>query len=244
MQLISPDILIEARGLSPGACSFFLMVGMMLWGFGWRWHRFWIVFGITIAAGLIGLSAGRAAAGGQVMAVGILLAVSAGMLALELAKIVAFITGGTAAWIGSTSLLPGIQELWVVFLCGGLLGVVLYRLWTMLATSFIGLMLCWHILFVMAEQFAKFDGPKFAGQHGSAISGALITVTLLGVWVQSWTGRGIGANGMEEAKASDAHAEKPAKNKKEKHDDHGHDDHDEKAGPGMLRRMWNFANSQ
>ena len=33
------------------------------------------------------------------------------------------------------AVMPEAHELWAVFLCGGLVGVVLYRLWTMLATS-------------------------------------------------------------------------------------------------------------
>jgi len=194
MQLISPDILTDAQGLSPGAAGFLMLIGILLWGFGWRWHRFWVVFGMTLAAGLLGLSAGRAA-GGQVLAVGILLAISAGMLALELARIVSFITGGTAAWVASSSLLPGTQELWVVFLVGGLLGVLLYRLWTMLATSFVGLLLCWHTLLLMAEQFAQIDAPKIATQHAAALNGGLIGCTILGILVQAWTGRNIGPDG-------------------------------------------------
>jgi hypothetical protein len=229
MQLISPDVLAEARGLSPGACGFFLFVGSLLWAFGWRWHRFWIVFSITIAAGLIGLSAGRAAGGGQVLAVGILLAVAAGMLAMELSRIVAFFTGGTTAWMLCANLLPAVQELWVVFLCGGLLGVVLYRLWTMLATSFIGLLLSWHTLLVMAEDFAKFDSIKFAADNASAISGALVTVTLLGVFVQNKTGREAEPG---KAEGGEEKAEKPEKAEAPK-----------VPGSGTLKKAWKFATS-
>ena len=56
------------------------------------------------------------------MVVGVLLAVTAGMLALELARILAFLTGGVAAWAGAQTVLPQAQELWAVFLSGGLLG--------------------------------------------------------------------------------------------------------------------------
>ena len=90
MQFVHPDILAEARGLSIGATGFALLVGLLLWGLGWRWHRFWIVFGVTLTAGLVGLNAGQTV-GGQVLAVGILLAVAAGMMALEIARVLAFI---------------------------------------------------------------------------------------------------------------------------------------------------------
>jgi hypothetical protein len=217
MQLIAPEILIEARGLSPGAGGFLLLVGFFLWLFGWRWHRFWVVFGMTLTAGLLGLSAGRAA-GGQILAVGVLLALSAGMLALELARIVAFITGGTAAWVTSSALLPGTQELWVVFLCGGLLAIALYRLWTMLATSFLGLLICWHVLLVMAEQFAKIDSPKLAAEQAMAINGALVLATLLGVYVQSKTGRAVTEEGTLAPDESDEKNSK-AKSKAEPSED-------------------------
>jgi hypothetical protein len=187
MQLILPDVLTAARGLSPGAAGFLLLVGVLLWAVGWRWHRFWVVFGITLTAGLIGLTAGQSA-GGQVMVVGVLLAVAAGMLALELAKILAFATGGAAAWAAAQGVFPQVQELWAVFLSGGLIGVVLYQLWTMLTTSFLGVLVGWHAGFVLAEQFAKnFDAAKWVGEHTAALNGAVAVVTLLGVLMQRLT---------------------------------------------------------
>ena len=83
----------RGRGLSGAMLGTLGVLGCALWLFGWRWHRFWVVAGITLAAGLIGLNAARPA-GVQVIAVGILLAVAAGMMALELAKVVAFVAGG------------------------------------------------------------------------------------------------------------------------------------------------------
>ena len=144
MQLIAPDILAEARGLTAAMTGTICVLGFALWLFGWRWHRFWIVAGITLAAGLLGLNAGRAAGGTQVMAVGILLAVAAGMLALELAKVFAFVAGGCGAWLAVQWVFPQAQELWAVFLSGGLFGLLLYRLWTMLLTSLAGVLLASH----------------------------------------------------------------------------------------------------
>src|SRR5215213_4357130 len=100
MQLIVPEILAEARGLTSAMSGTLCVLGFALWLFGWRWHRFWIVSGITLAAGLLGLNTGRGAGGTQIMAVGILLAVSAGMMALELAKVFAFVAAGCGASLG------------------------------------------------------------------------------------------------------------------------------------------------
>ena len=187
MQLIVPDVLAAAKGLSLGACGFLLFVGLLLWAVGWRWHRFWVVFGITLAAGLVGLGAGKAAGGQQVMIVGVLLAVSAGMLALELAKVLSFVTGGIAAWVAVQAVLPQAQELWAVFLSGGLMGVVLYRFWTMLTTSFVGVLVSWHFAIVLIEEFTQMDMVTWVRDHTAALNGGVIAVSLLGVIVQSQT---------------------------------------------------------
>ena len=231
MQLISPDVLAEARGLSPGAAGFLLFVGFLLWAFGWRWHKFWVVFAITLASGLLGLTAGRSA-GTQVMVVGVLLAVAAGMLALELAKILAFVTGGVAAWVAAEAMLPQAQELWAVFMCGGLLGVALYRVWTMIATSFVGILVCWHSLLVMADSFVPLDAPSFAAEYASALNGGVLAAALLGVLVQARTGSEDGG-GKSEEKKDDGHA-KPAAHGK--NDAHGHGHHHDADGHAEVKK--------
>jgi hypothetical protein len=202
MQLILPDVLLAARGLSVGATAFLLVVGVCLWSLGWRWHRFWVVFGITLGAGIFGLQAGSAS-GGQVMVIGVLLAVTAGMMALELARILAFVTGGTAGWVAAQAVFPQAQELWAVFLSGGLLGVVLYQFWTMLTTSLAGAVVAGHAGLLLAESFAGFDAVAVATKHVVAVNGAVLIVCLIGVLVQ--------ARFMKESAAQPAAEEKSAK---------------------------------
>lgn len=214
MQLIQPDILAAGRGLSIGAGGFLVFVGLLLWAVGWRWHRFWVVFGITLTAGLIGLSAGRTAGGNQVMVVGILLAVSAGMLALELAKVISFATGGVAAWVATQAVFPQVQELWAIFLAGGLLGVVLYKLWTMLTTSLLGVLVTWHGAFLVAQEVSKSDLTSWVADHMMALNGGAIAVTVLGVAVQTLTAvppEPDAADALAERKAhADLHLHVPA----------------------------------
>lgn len=183
MTLIHPDILAEARGLSVGAAGFVFLVGILLWSLGWRWHRFWIVFGVTLAAGLIGLNAGRVV-GGQVLAVGILLAVTAGLMALELARVLAFVAGGIAAWIGVQSVLPAAREMWAVFLCGGLIGLLLYRLWTMLLTSSGGAILASYAVLILGELLFQNDAVSFAKDNTAALNATVITLAVSGVVIQ------------------------------------------------------------
>jgi|GEM_PF-455286 len=185
MHFIDPDVLMAARGLSQGSSVFLLLIGLLLWTCGWRWHRFWIVFTITMIAGMIGLSAGRSA-GGQVMVAGILMAVAAGVMALELARLLAFATGGTVAWMLTQTIFPEAYELWAIFLSGGLLGVVLYRLWTMLTTSFVGGILATHAGLVTVEGLKPgFDAALWASTHAVALNGAAVAVALLGVVIQA-----------------------------------------------------------
>ena len=184
MQLIAPDILNEARGLTIAMAGTVCVLGVALWLFGWRWHRFWVVAGITLTAGLIGLNAGRTG-GTQVMAVGILLAVAAGLMALELAKVLAFVAGGCGAWLAVQWVLPQAQELWAVFLCGGLFGLLLYRLWTMLLTSLMGVLLASHAGLLLAEQLVGFDAVAWVSANVPALNGAAVGMTVLGILIQA-----------------------------------------------------------
>src|SRR4051812_34032298 len=185
MQLIAPDILAEARGLTAAMSGTVCALGAALWLFGWRWHRFWVVAGITLGAGLLGLTAGRAGGGTQVMAVGILLAVAAGMMALELAKLIAFIAGGIGAWLAVQWVLPQAQELWAVFLSGGLFGLLLYRLWTMLLTSLMGTLLATHAGLLLLGRGLRFDPVAWSAAHTAALNGVAIGLVVLGILVQA-----------------------------------------------------------
>ena len=77
MQLLAPDILEEARGLSPLLSGTGLGIGFLLWSFGGRTHRFWLAMSVTLTAGLLGLTLGKQY-GMQPLVAGLLLAVSAG----------------------------------------------------------------------------------------------------------------------------------------------------------------------
>jgi hypothetical protein len=197
MHLICPAVLAEAKGLSIGAAAFFAFVGLLLWGFGWRWHRFWVVFAVTLTAGVVGIGVGRTG-GTQVLVVGVLLSIAVGMLALEVAKITAFVSAGTAAWVAAQAVMPQAQELWAVFLCGGLIGVVLYRVWTMLATALVGVLLFWHCVFILLDTAGVFVASEFAEKYTALLNGGIVLGAILGVGVQGWTGRAAGGGEADE----------------------------------------------
>lgn len=183
MQLIAPDILTEARGLSHSVLIAGILLGWLLWLFGWRWHRFWTVVCVTIAGGIYGLSSGLAG-NGHVLALGLLVAVSAGLLALELARLMAFVAGGTAVWWAAGMLFPKAQDLWVCFLAGGLTGIVFYRLWLMTLTSYVGTLIAGHALLALLETLTKIDVVLWSSRNPLALSIGVGVLTLLGLAAQ------------------------------------------------------------
>ncbi len=183
MSLISPDVIAELNGLSIGAGGFLVLIGFLLWGFGWRWHRFWVVFGFTATAGIMGMASGQAA-GGHILVMGLLLAFAGGILAIELAKIFAFLVGGIVFWFSVQTIFPQGQELWAVFLSGGLFGVLLYRLWTMILFSLLGIVISWHAAFALAMSTGTYDSVKWVSDNTIAVNGAVILTSVLGVLMQ------------------------------------------------------------
>src|ERR1700676_2161328 len=95
MQLVAPDILSDACGLSVGLIILGMVLGVALWLFGWRYHRFWIVLITTVLAGIYGLY-DAAVFRAQPLMAAVLLALVGGLLALALVRLLAFLAGGMA----------------------------------------------------------------------------------------------------------------------------------------------------
>src|SRR5947209_2342616 len=139
MQLLAPDILELTRQLSPAVTALAGLMGLLLWLFGARSHRFWLSLAVTVSAGVIGLSLGRDF-DVQPLVAALLLALAAGVLSLSLARVTLFLAGGVAVLL----LIRGAGLAWnefVGFLVGGLGGVLLYRLWIMVVSSLVGTLL-------------------------------------------------------------------------------------------------------
>jgi hypothetical protein len=145
MQLIAPEILADARGLSAGLCVLGLAAGLVLWLLGWWSHRFWVVLAAALLAGVWGLSEAALLRAPPLLA-GTLLALAAGLLALALARLLAFAAGGLAALLAVQALVPTWDQTLIGFVAGGLLGVLLFRLWVIVLTSLGGttaVCVCW-----------------------------------------------------------------------------------------------------
>src|SRR5262245_26350969 len=181
MRFLDPDILAEAQGLPLAVTATGLLLGVLLWAFGWWGHRFWIVLATTVAAGVIGLSAGPIS-GLQPLVVALLLAVAAGILALPLSRLVVFVCTGLGLWVSVHAMIPGLQEPLICFLVGGLVGLVLFRFWTMVLTSFLGTLLIGYSSLLLAERFGKLNTGDWADVNSAWLNWAVAGAVLLG-WV-------------------------------------------------------------
>lgn len=185
MQLIAPDLLSEAHGLSFPFTAAGIAIGILLWVFGWRWHRFWVVLFTTVIAGIYGLSLPQAG-GPRTFAIGLLLAVAAGLLAIDLSRFIAFTSSGLTCWYIVHLIVPAFHEPLICFLVGGILGILLYRLQLMLLSSFVGALIAGYFLLLLMETLSKdgFVAADWARANSLAINITVIVLALVGMAVQ------------------------------------------------------------
>jgi hypothetical protein len=183
MQLIAPDLLAEAVGLSPFLCGLGIFLGLMLWLLGWRAHRFWIVLLTTVLAGVYGLSSAPHYHS-QPLLSGVLLAIASGVLALALIRVIAFFAGGVAGCLLVHALAPSWGEPLVFFLLGGMLGLILFRLWTMTLTSMAGALLVAYSSLCLADRLGKLQAVPWADRERLLLNWACGVFALAGVFCQ------------------------------------------------------------
>jgi hypothetical protein len=183
MQLLAPDILVEARELSPLLSGAGLSIGFLLWSFGGRTHRFWLAMSVTLAAGLLGLTFGKQY-GMQPLVAGLLLAVSAGALALSLVRILLFVAGGLAALGMMNTLASTCDEPIAVFLVGGLAGVLLYRFWIITFSSLIGALLMAYSALALFDRLHMVDSVAWTRKNGPLLNWGFAALIVLGIVVQ------------------------------------------------------------
>src|SRR5687767_10168086 len=137
MHLVAPDILADACGLSLGLAVTGLVVGLALWLFGWWAHRFWIVLATTLVAGVYGLYEAESLRA-QPLIAAVALALAAGILALALVRLIAFLTGGFAGMLAIQAIAPNLDQPLICFVLFGLVGLLLFRWSFMALTSLVG----------------------------------------------------------------------------------------------------------
>ncbi|MBX7102666.1 MAG: hypothetical protein K1X57_01200 [Gemmataceae bacterium] len=193
MQLVTPEILAEVGRLSLPAVAIGFMLGLALWLTGWMKRTFWIALSVTSGFGLYGLGLGRAS-GTHPLVTALLLGIAAGFLAIELSRLIAFVTGGLATAVAIQTFVPSFPEPLLAYLVGGLVCVVMYKLWTQAVFGFVGTLVTVYTGLILGAVFLRIDVFGIV-RNKSALVNAIVAIgTLLSMVMQSrfeiwWTTR-------------------------------------------------------
>lgn len=184
MQLIAPEILLEAHGIAPAISAAGLCVGLLLWLTGWWGHRFWIVLTTTVVGGFLGLKL-EPVYDTHPLLTALLLAIAAGVLALALVRVIVFAASGATLCAVVHLFAPMNWDkplCW--FLVGGMAGLLLFRFWTMLLTSFCATLLMGYSLLCLLGSLGKLDAVVTAERYGTLLTSACFAVTVVGLLIQ------------------------------------------------------------
>jgi hypothetical protein len=183
MELLVPDILADVRQLSASLSVLAFLVGAMLWLAGWWTHRFWVVLGFTVLGGIYGLQ-GATALRTQPLVAAIGMGLAAGVLALTLVRLGAFVAGGYAGLLLFHAAFPALDQPLLSFLIGAFLGFVLFRYWTMALTSLAGVVLMGHAALALADKMGKLNAVAWSEANASALTATCGFLTLGGFFIQ------------------------------------------------------------
>jgi hypothetical protein len=184
MQMFAPWMFMEGHGLSGGLCAIGLVLGIALWVTGWMAHRFWIVLVATVLAGTVGLAT-SSMHGMKPLLAGVLLAVGAGALALALIRLVVFAaTGGALAILAHHFAPPSVDEPLGWFLFGGLVGLLLFRFWTMVLTSVSGATLAGYSLLFLLDTAGSINAVSLTESKATMLNAACLGFAAAGVVLQ------------------------------------------------------------
>ncbi len=183
MVLIAPDILADACGLSLGLMLLAVPVGLVLWALGWWSHRFWVVLLATVLAGVYGLQAATTLHASPI-AGAVLLALSAGVLALNLVRLVAFAGGGLAGLLLVETVAPSFDQPLIAFLASGLVCLALFRPCTMALTSLAGAILLVANTLMLLNYYAVIDAPAWCEQSAGLVNWLTAGLAAVGVATQ------------------------------------------------------------
>ncbi len=210
MQLIDPEILSDFCGLSVPLCFGGLGIGLFLLLFGWWSHRFWVALLITVGAGLYGLSEARALQTHPFVA-SIFLAVSAGTLALSLARLAAFVAAGVLGLLAIQSFVPSFNHPLIGFLSAGMRGTLLFRFWMMALSSLLGSLLMVACGLSLFQRIKLFDTVAWSESSPLWCGAVCIFIAALGFVFQFWRDRQPDEDEYEEEEYEE---EPPRKSKK------------------------------
>jgi hypothetical protein len=184
VQLIAPEIVAEVGRLSRSGVFAGFALGLAIWATGWMRRTFWVSLAVTVGFGLFGLQIGREA-GTHPLVTALLLGISAGALAVELGRLIAFVSGGLATAITIQTFVPSFPEPLLAYLAGGLACVVMYKVWMLAVFGFVGSMTLAYTGLVLAAMFLRLDVMTLTKTKAPIVTGAVLVATLLSMVFQS-----------------------------------------------------------
>jgi hypothetical protein len=220
MYLIVPDILTDVQQLSAILPIGALLAGLILWLAGWWTHRFWVVLGLTVLGGIIGLQQ-AALLHTQPLLAAVGVGTAAGILALTLVRLLAFLAGGVAGLLIVNTVTPGWDQSFFAFLFGALAGWFLMRFWMMALSSMTGTLLIGYSGLALAGKWTTLDATAWCEGHRQLANILVVVAALAGFLMQlgcDWWIHRKPAGGKSAGKKA-----KPEKkdDKKEKQDESG-----------------------
>ncbi len=183
MHAVAPELVADVCGLSQGLLLAGAGVGFVLWLFGWRGHRFWVVLLTTSSAGIYGLQ-NAAAFKTPPLVAALLLAVAAGILALALVRLLAFGVGGTLGLIIVHATAPSLEQPLAVFVVSGLVSLLLFRWFLMALTSAGGALLLCYAGLGLLNTYGSMDALAWSEQNGAPLNWLCGLLAIMGFLVQ------------------------------------------------------------
>jgi hypothetical protein len=212
MELIVPDILADVRELSTSLSVMAILVGCVLWLAGWWSHGFWVVMGFTVLGGIWGLQ-NAVALRTQPLLAAIGVGLAAGVLALTVARLGAFVAGGYAGLMLMHAALPSLEQPLLGFLAGAFIGFLWFRYCMMAFTSLAGVVLVVHAALALIDKLGKFDAVNWSANNPGVLNWVCAFLAVVGFGVQLfvgwWRGRKASAGGDKEKKEDDKGSKKP-----------------------------------
>jgi hypothetical protein len=188
MRLVAPELVADLCGLSPGLLGAAAAIGAALWLLGWWSHRFWVVLIATVGAGVYGLFEAPILKA-QPLIASLLLALAAGLLALALIRVFAFVAGGVVGLAAVQAFAPSADQPLIAFLVSGLLGLILFRWCVTGVMSFTGSLVLVYAGLAFLNQRGTLDATTYAENSGPLLSGVVGLMTVIGFALQLWQER-------------------------------------------------------
>lgn len=183
MHVVTPDLVADLCGLSLGVVLAGAGIGLVLWLFGWKSHRFWVVLFTTVAAGVYGLQEAATFKTPPLVAA-ILLAVAAGVLALALVRLLAFWAGGVSGLLIVQAAAPTLDQPLVVFVVSGLASLLMFRWFLMALTSFTGSVLVCCAGIALLNLYGALDAVAWSEQGATLLNWICGLMALMGFLFQ------------------------------------------------------------